>query len=195
MDHSGAKNALEEVNLAEVLEELFMVLTDKEKSVVVKRFSLDSQPKKTLESIGQEFSVTRERVRQIEKIALSKLRRTTPNTKLNLVNEIAGGLIRKNGGVLLEEDVIGGVLNKIAKPTEIDRYIIVLSLSVNEDLSLGDSANKYHKFWHLKSVSFSDIARVLKIAHKKLKDKEDTIAEMKLVRDVQADLKADGYNY
>ena len=196
MNQSGYTQtvSIEEVNLAEVLEELFMILSDKEKHVIVKRFSLDSKPKSTLESIGKEFSVTRERVRQIEKIALSKLKRTAKNTKLNLVNSLANSLIKKNGGVMLEDEVITGVLNSISKPTEVDRYIIRLALSVNEDLYLGEKVNRYHRFWYLNSVKLDMVEKVLKSAKKMLKEKKDVIATMKLARDVQAEIKAKGEN-
>lgn len=192
---SNGGGTIEEVNLAEVLEELFMVLTDKEKEVIVKRFSLDSKPRQTLESIGRKFSVTRERVRQIEKIALGKLKRTAKNTKLNLANGLATAMIRANGGIMLEEEVISGVLNKIAKPGEVDRYIISLALSVNEELSQNNKVNLYHTFWHLKGISLSDIEKVLKVAKSELKEKKDTIAEMKLVRDVQSVLREKGDNF
>ena len=81
------------VNLKEILEDIFLVLTEKEKHVIVKRFCLDNQPRQTLEKIGSAFSVTRERIRQIEKIALNKLRRTVVNTKLNVINEVANEII------------------------------------------------------------------------------------------------------
>jgi len=71
------------------MEDMFLVLSQKEKDVIVKRFSLDNKPKMTLEKIGQEFSVTRERIRQIEKIALGKLRRTVTSTKLNEISAVA----------------------------------------------------------------------------------------------------------
>ncbi len=183
---------IKEVNLAEVLEELFMVLTEKEKEVVVKRFSLDSKPRQTLESIGQKFSVTRERVRQIEKIALSKLKRTAKNTKLNAVNEVARNLVRENGGVMLQEDLISGVLNSIGKPGEVDKYIIKLALSVNDEISNSDKVNLYYNFWYLNSVNISDVEKATSIAKKLLKQKKETIAEMKLVRDIQAMMKESG---
>jgi len=75
-------------DLQTVLEDLFLVLSSKEKEVVVKRFSLDGKPRWTLEKIGKKFNVTRERIRQIEKIALSKLRRTAVNTKLSLISDL-----------------------------------------------------------------------------------------------------------
>ena len=49
-------------------------LSDREKMVIVHRFGLDSGEPKTLEQIGQEIGVTRERIRQIEAKALRKLR-------------------------------------------------------------------------------------------------------------------------
>ena len=49
-------------------------LTDREREVVVKRFGLDGNAPKTLEGIGDELGVTRERIRQIESKALRKLR-------------------------------------------------------------------------------------------------------------------------
>ncbi len=49
-------------------------LTDNEKNVVILRFGLEDGEPKTLEKIGEEFGVTRERIRQIESSALKKLR-------------------------------------------------------------------------------------------------------------------------
>jgi DNA-directed RNA polymerase sigma subunit (sigma70/sigma32) len=78
-----------DLNLKEVIDDMFLVLTDKEKDVIIKRFSLNNKPRQTLDKIGKHYSVTRERIRQIENIALNKLRRTVSNTKLRLVNRLA----------------------------------------------------------------------------------------------------------
>jgi len=48
-------------------------LNSKQKYIVIKRFGLDGEAPKTLEEIGQEFNVSRERVRQLENHALAKL--------------------------------------------------------------------------------------------------------------------------
>src|SRR5258708_7406840 len=111
------------LNLTEVIEDMFMVLTPKEKDVIVKRFSLDNKPRQTLEKIGQMFSVTRERVRQIEKIALNKLRRTVENTRLSSINKLAKQVLVENGGVLLESKLVAQVLNKIESKQEVDASI------------------------------------------------------------------------
>jgi RNA polymerase primary sigma factor/RNA polymerase nonessential primary-like sigma factor len=49
-------------------------LPDKERMVVISRFGLDGGEAKTLEEIGRELGLTRERVRQIEMAALGKIR-------------------------------------------------------------------------------------------------------------------------
>ena len=68
---------------------LMIVLSDKEKFIIENRFSLNDKPKLTLENIGQHFSVTRERIRQIEKNALKKLERNVNNTPLFVVTQLA----------------------------------------------------------------------------------------------------------
>ena len=50
-------------------------LDEKQRDVVVRRFGLRNHPRGTLEEVGQELGVTRERVRQIQMDALRKLRR------------------------------------------------------------------------------------------------------------------------
>ena len=61
---------------------LMIVLSDKEKFIIENRFSLNDKPKLTLENIGQHFSVTRERIRQIEAKALRKLKHPSRSKQL-----------------------------------------------------------------------------------------------------------------
>ncbi len=50
-------------------------LDPRERKIIDARFGLDGQKPRTLEEVGEEFQVTRERIRQIQNIALKKLRR------------------------------------------------------------------------------------------------------------------------
>jgi RNA polymerase primary sigma factor len=54
---------------------LLEVLDDREKKIISQRFGFDGGARKTLDQIGKKFGVSRERVRQLENVALSKLRR------------------------------------------------------------------------------------------------------------------------
>ena len=55
--------------------ELLEVLDDRERKIILMRFGLDGGKPKILEEIGKKFGVTRERIRQLQNIALAKLRR------------------------------------------------------------------------------------------------------------------------
>jgi len=177
-----------QLNLTEIINEMFLVLNTKEKEVITQRFSLTNQPKKTLESIGQQFSVTRERIRQIEKIALSKLRRTVRTTRLNLINDIADKVIQENGGLVIETSLIAKILNAIASTTEIDANIIRLALTINQNVKKTDKSNTSHPFWHLKDLDISLIGVVVSAAIRVLKKKADVISVQKLVTQVRQQL-------
>ena len=68
--------------LKEQLQEVLETLTDREQKVLRLRFGLDDGRARTLEEVGKEFNVTRERIRQIEAKALRKLRHPSRSRKL-----------------------------------------------------------------------------------------------------------------
>ena len=68
--------------LKEQLEEVLSTLTEREQKVLTLRFGLEDGRARTLEEVGKEFNVTRERIRQIEAKALRKLRHPSRSRKL-----------------------------------------------------------------------------------------------------------------
>ncbi|MCU0784860.1 MAG: RNA polymerase sigma factor RpoD/SigA [Verrucomicrobia bacterium] len=66
---------LEEKTVTKMLQEMVTTLDTREATILRARFGLDGGPEKTLEEVGETFGVTRERVRQIQNIALHKLRK------------------------------------------------------------------------------------------------------------------------
>jgi RNA polymerase primary sigma factor len=66
---------LEEKTVTRMLQEMVKTLDPREATILRARFGLDGGAQKTLEEVGQKFGVTRERVRQIQNIALKKLRK------------------------------------------------------------------------------------------------------------------------
>ena len=68
--------------LKEQVQDILDVLTEREQKILKMRFGLDDGKSHTLEEVGQEFSVTRERIRQIEAKALAKLRKHKDAKKL-----------------------------------------------------------------------------------------------------------------
>lgn len=67
--------ALRDKDLRDEVGDLLSVLDERERRIINSRFGLDGQRLKTLEEVGEKFGVTRERIRQVQNIALNKLRR------------------------------------------------------------------------------------------------------------------------
>ncbi len=73
---------IETVMLREQIDELLDDLKEREKQVIIRRFGLEDGHPRTLEEVGKEFDVTRERIRQIEAKALRKLRNPVRSKKI-----------------------------------------------------------------------------------------------------------------
>lgn len=177
------------LNLSSVIEDMFLVLTPKEKEVIIKRFSLNNEPRQTLEKIGQKFSVTRERIRQIEKIALGKLRRTVSNSKLNDINSIAKEVLEANGGVLIETKLVSEILKVILSEESVDSNIIKLALSINSEVTKHDKTNVFKPFWRLKKVNLDIIKDILKSGIKVLNQHSDVIKDEDISTFIKGELK------
>jgi RNA polymerase primary sigma factor len=86
IEDKGAESPAEATGyslLKEKIQEVLSTLTDRERRVLTLRFGLDDGCQRTLEEVGNEFNVTRERVRQIEAKALRKMRHPTRAAKLS----------------------------------------------------------------------------------------------------------------
>jgi hypothetical protein len=86
----------EEESEAMALEELLEILTPRERNVVIHRIGLQGNDRETLEGVALKYKVTKERIRQIERIAYRKLKRTESRKKL----------IRKTNNKILIREIL-----------------------------------------------------------------------------------------
>jgi len=75
-------------SLQNMLYKMLTCLNDTERDIIIRRFGLNGHEPETLESIGQDFSITRERVRQIEKRVIRQIKNYVINKKLNRRNNM-----------------------------------------------------------------------------------------------------------
>lgn len=174
------------LDLQELLSNLFLVLTEKEISVIQKRFALQGHQKQTLEKIGKHFKVTRERIRQIESIALNKLRRTVRTTHLHEVNEMAKAILRAHGGLMREDALISSMLKRIKDATEVDGAVMRLAFSIDSELAAGVRSNTYVAFWRLESLSMEDIQKIDRNIIKILRKRKSCMSADEIVSSIQA---------
>ena len=173
------------VNLQDLLENLFMVLTDKEATVIRKRFALKGEQKQTLEKIGKQFNVTRERIRQIESIALSKLKRTVRTTRLDEVNSLAKEILRAHGGLMREDILISDCLKRISGSKQVDGAVLRLSFSIDPELSSGSRNNTFVTFWRVESLSIDDVTLIVSSIVKTLKKRKSCMQTDDVVSSIQ----------
>ena len=183
---NASTNAKLAVNLQSLLDDLFLVLTEKESMVIKRRFALQGHPKQTLEKIGKHFKVTRERIRQIEGIALSKLRRTVRTTKLNEVNEMAKSVLRMHGGVMREDELISQVLKRMPSSTDLDGAVLRLSFSIDTEMATSGNSGTFIPFWRLESLAMEDISLIVENIVKILKKRRSCMKKEELISAVQA---------
>jgi len=192
---SASSSGTSDLDLQKVVEDLFLVLSPKEKEVIIKRFALDNKSRLTLESIGKKFGVTRERIRQIEKIALTKLRRTADNTKLKLVTDLAQQILNKNGGLLTEEALVEQILSTIKSSNEVDGNIVRLALIIHPDINQVKKADSIFPYFYAKTVAVEDVNTVNKKTIQLLDKKGDTMSEGKLLSDLALVFSAEDMQY
>lgn len=113
--------------LKDEVEQLLILLSERERFVIERRFALDKSDKATLEEIGQHYNVTRERIRQIENNALNKLKRNINNSVLSDINGSALVYINEHGGIM-REDAILSYLLKDKSGFSISAFLFILSL-------------------------------------------------------------------
>ena len=91
-------------NYSKICSDLISGLKEREKEVISRRFALNGLKRETLESIGEDFGITRERVRQIQKVAIEKMK-----PKLNQYQEVFQYFreyFKKFGNLRKEENVL-----------------------------------------------------------------------------------------
>lgn len=136
----------------ELINNLLVLLSPKEKHIIENRYSLNEHPHATLEKIGRDFGVTRERIRQIEKNALKKLSRNVVNTRLNNFNQFGLTIIQKYEGVVLEEKLLSEILSLLSDPKSADPSAIKLSLELDSNLEKLPNTINYHPYFKLKTI-------------------------------------------
>lgn len=180
------------IDLSKILEDIFLVLTPKEKEVIIKRFSLNNEPRQTLEKIGQHFSVTRERIRQIEKIALGKLRRTLENTKLAEIAKLSKEIIGAHGGVCVEDELVSEILQRIYSDSEVDSHIIKLALAISPDFIFCEKNGVFFPFWRAKNITDEDVTVMSEVSYSALSKRKDVAASSEIITEIEAQLKERG---
>jgi len=146
-----------------ILEEIFKDLSDREKKILNWRYGLEGEGRKTLEEIGQEFKITRERVRQIENLALKKVKHNaTQNSQLRPIEFVVVKTLEDHGGAMTEEHLLEKIL---VSPNENPRVVAATRFFLRQllkhridELPAGEH---WKDAWKIPSASLEFISQTL----------------------------------
>ncbi len=147
------KEGLSTFNPSDTLSVLLTNLTDKEKDVVTKRFGLGLPQKYTLEEIGQSYSITRERVRQIENLSVKKLKELRDlRDEIKEAENLVIQLLEQYGGVMEESFFLENVLNYMATHQDAENSLLFLAEHIfSDNINKVQQDKEFNNLWKLGS--------------------------------------------
>lgn len=153
----------QDFNALEIINVLLKALSSKEVDVVRRRFGFSEQGKETLETIGDSYNVTRERIRQIESQAIKKIKAVPSYAEtIKSVEHLIMSLLNNYGGILAKEMTYDFLLN-VQKKHEPSRRAVefIISKLFNDKIEEIGEDQKYLPAWKLRLTSLGFIDEVL----------------------------------
>ncbi|MBI3626515.1 hypothetical protein HY224_00525 [Candidatus Uhrbacteria bacterium] len=151
-------NELTKFNPAFLVSSLFKVLSDREQEVLKKRHALDGHAKYTLERIGQDLNVTRERVRQIELAAIRKLKALPEfEAQVNPAEKVVNYVLESHGGLMEHQHLLENLLEYSGDShTHKSSASFVLSQLLSDRFHFIENHDHLHPSWKVVSASEND---------------------------------------
>ncbi|PIR95160.1 hypothetical protein COT95_00225, partial [Candidatus Falkowbacteria bacterium CG10_big_fil_rev_8_21_14_0_10_37_6] len=154
-----------------ILENFFNVLRDKERDVLASRFGLEKNKRVTLEAIGKQYGLTRERIRQIENSAISKIKKHEEfENYIGSLKNIVNSLLEEHGGIMEQKYLIDNLsyLSLIAKNdqrVDLDilrnHYDFVLIKLLSDEFDHVKENSHYDNLWKIKFAEIEHIQEIL----------------------------------
>ena len=151
----------------QVSKKLLSALNPRMKDIVSNRYGLENEKRMTLEAIGKNYDITRERVRQIENFALATIKKS-PEYRENLfVFEELKDILKKLGSVVREETL----MNHISKDKVVQNHIN-LYLVIGGHFTKIKESDDFHPHWSVDDSLSVHIKDSLNKLHGEVTDEE-----------------------
>ena len=150
-------------------------LKDRDCYVLEGRFGLSDEKKKTLESIGQEYSITRERVRQIQDAALKAIRKSNTYEEAQEIFSDIENLIHDLGGIVSETHFLDYVSDD-----KIIQNHIHFHLVIGDNFKKHKEDKKFRSRWSVNEKLAEKIHKALEKLHSHM-TKEELLSEEHMI--------------
>lgn len=147
-------------------------LPERSRNIIIKRFNLDNKGVKTLDEIGKEYKITRERVRQIEVEAMAKLKNMKEKYKLDEVFDYVEKIIKNHGEIISEEKIINILSDGGFRAS---KQVALLILLLNDKIKTAKETEVHKKIYFYKKESVLSFEKILKELENYLREKNESV--------------------
>ncbi len=150
-------------NPVKILDILFANLNEKERDVISRRFGLGYDSKQTLEEIGKQYGITRERVRQIENLSIKKLKELRElRDEIKEAESVVNRLLEQYGGIMEESFFLNNMLNYLENNEGSDAALLFLTEHIfSDNITRHKHSDDFNHVWKLGSTDIDFLKQVV----------------------------------
>ncbi|MFH1461273.1 MAG: sigma factor-like helix-turn-helix DNA-binding protein [Patescibacteria group bacterium] len=152
------------------------ISNQRSREILSLRFGLKDGQRKTLESIGQKYNITRERVRQIEEAAFSDLKDSNVLGLFKPAFKSIGGFLNQEGGLVREERLLSS-LTKIDSLLHPNRGALFFILTLGDDYQRFVESNEFYPFWTNAPESLSRARQTISFLISRLEENKQPVSQ------------------
>lgn len=183
---SQQTETLEHFDPLDTVSELLKLLSTKEADVLRRRYGLGQNDPETLETIGQTYKVTRERVRQIQHWAIKHLKQAgQTNQLLHGLTLVVQQLLETHGGLMLEEELVQRLQGTPEQSEHRQAAVRFLLEQLMDDKVRRVEEDNRKPYWKLMFAGTTVLDSVIGVAEEILQQSGKPLAQDELVRRVR----------
>lgn len=191
------KDELLKLNAIEIVNKIFSELHERERDILSRRFALENHEQQTLEEIGRLHSLTRERVRQIEKASLEKIKKLDNlDERLKLVRGVVESILDEHGG-FMERDFLLDILSVLTLDIDENNlksnsknyknyFDFILSNLLNDHIEKVDNSERFVSFYKLKNTAINYLEEITDELKSKLSSLKRTMKIDDLLENIKS---------
>lgn len=183
---SKQSDSLRSFNPQGIVLEYLAQLDNREKQILMSRYGLEDGKPQTLENIGKKLNLTRERVRQIEKDSLKRLRLLSVPSRLNEANELIFQIIEDLGDIAPETKILETLL--VNNASDLGSRSILFILNVNPRFNPLRENVSYHQSWSIIGFDQEVFENIIAAAIKLLETEQKPMKSEEMYRKLSGEL-------
>ncbi|MCK4591967.1 hypothetical protein KAT63_00835 [Candidatus Parcubacteria bacterium] len=169
------ENKLVAMDLNRLIFDIINELSERSGSIITKRFNLNEKGVRTLDEIGKEYGITRERVRQIESEAITRLKHIGKRHNIGLIFNNIRKTIEDHGGLMSEEEIIKHLFKNKSRDN-INKQVSLLILSLDDKIEVAKETKAYKKIYFYEKENFEKFKNIIGILEKYLIENKENLS-------------------